>query len=87
MGSEPDISHQIAVEAASLLVKKGQAAGLSWADITISCETVLAIVVTVTGRMANTPDDLRWAQEMIEDITERAHSRASALIRGVPYEG
>lgn len=81
------LSHQIAAKAAMQIVKEGQAAGLSWQDIAISCETAVSIVVAAATQMSGTPDNSRFAQEMVETITERAHGRVQALIRGVPYAG
>lgn len=81
------LSHQIAAKAAMQIVKEGQAAGLSWTDIAVSCETAVAIVVAAAAQMGGDPDNGRFAQEMVETITERAHGRVQALIRGVPYAG
>lgn len=83
----PDKAHRIAVEAATKLVKDGDAAGLRWTDITIACETVIGIVVSCAAEMSGAPDKERWSAEIIDTMTERAHARVVALLRGMPYNG
>jgi hypothetical protein len=80
-------SHNIAVKAAMQMVKEGEAAGLAWSEIAISCETAVAIVVSAAAQMAGNGDPHRFAQEMIDLITERAHGRVQTLLRGQPYAG
>jgi hypothetical protein len=81
------VSHQLAAKAATEFVKAAAEAGLSWADIAIGGETIVAIIVAATAEMSGRPDSARFSQEMVETITERAHGRVQALIRGVPYAG
>jgi hypothetical protein len=78
------VSHQIASKAAMQIVKEGAAAGLSWSDIAISCETAVSIVVATAVEMAGKPDRIQFATELVEMITERAHKRVTALILRVP---
>lgn len=76
------LSHEIAARTARQLIHEATAAGLPWADIAISCETVVAIVVSAICRIEQRDGDLRYATELIETITERAHSRAAHFILG-----
>lgn len=91
--SNAEESHRIAAEAASNLVKKSVEAGLDWPEIAVACETAVAIVVSACAKMASPPSPgvppnrEAFAREMVETITERAHSRVQALLRGVPYDG
>jgi hypothetical protein len=78
------VSHQIASKAAMQIVKEGAAAGLSWIDIAISCETAVSIVVATAVEMAGKPDRDRFATELVQMITERARTRVTALILRVP---
>jgi 3-keto-L-gulonate-6-phosphate decarboxylase len=78
----PDPGHEIATEAAQLLVSRGMRAGLTWEQLCVSMETTLAIVVVGASAIAQTPDPHRFAQEIIEAITERAHDRARAILDG-----
>lgn len=81
-------SHQIACKAAKQIVQDGEAAGLDWTDIVISCETVIAIVVAAVVEIsASGADPHRLATELIDTMTERAHGRVAALLLGVPYDG
>ena len=87
MPDNSQLSHDIATRAATAMVKEGDAAGLAWTDIAVSCETAVSIVVVAAAKMTGSPNPEAFAQEMIETITERAHSRVQALLRGVPYAG
>lgn len=81
-----NLSHQIAVKAASQLIKDGVAGDLSWTDIAISCETVVAAVVMACAEMSGASSDTRFATEVIDTITERAHQRVTATILGGLYD-
>lgn len=79
-------AHRIAVEAATTLVSRCDALDMPWKDMAIACETVLAIVVSCCAEMSDFPDKERFSTEIIEAMTEQAHKRVIALLRGVPYE-
>ena len=81
------IAHALAARSATEFVKAAADAGLSWTEIAIAGETIVAIVVAATAEMSGRADSERFAQEMVETITERAHGRVQALIRGIPYAG
>lgn len=83
----PEVSHALAARAATAFVKAAAEAGLSWTDIAIGGETILAIIVAATAEMSGRQDREMFAQEMVEAITERAHGRVQALMRGLPYAG
>ena len=76
-----DKSHEIATRAALQLVVEASEAGLSWSDIAISCETVIAIVVASVVRMQRPSNPGRLATELVDTITERAHSRTMEHLR------
>ena len=76
-----DKSHEIATRAARRLVVEARDAGLLWSDIAISCETVIAIVVSAVVRMEPSADPKRFATELVDTITERAHSRTMEHLR------
>lgn len=81
------MSHMIGAKAGSQIVKEGVAAGMSWTDIVISCETAIAVVIAASAELSGTPDRQRFASDMIDTMTERANNRVVALFLGVPYEG
>lgn len=85
--SNADASHRIARAAAATLLVQGTEAGLSWADIVISCETAVAIIVSACAELSGSPDPQRFATEIIDVMAERAHGRITAMLRGIPYEG
>lgn len=78
------VAHRLASAAAMQFVKQAMDAGLNWRDVAIGGESVVAIVVAACAQMCGEPDHARFAQEMVETITERAHGRVQALILGVP---
>jgi hypothetical protein len=81
------IGHSIATQCASMLVKRSLDVGLDWRDISIECETVLAIVTATMAHLARATAPERFAQEFVEVLTARAHLRVQALLRGVEFEG
>ena len=76
----PKKAHEIAVRAATAMVKEGMEAGLSWSDIAVAGETVIAIVVAGAAEVSGTPNRARFAQEIVEAMTERAHELAQRII-------
>jgi hypothetical protein len=68
---------------------------MAWALATLDPERVaiqetpewMHRCVAAVAEMSGPPDNERFAQEMVETLTERAHGRVQALIRGLPYEG
>jgi predicted DsbA family dithiol-disulfide isomerase len=76
-----ELIHQIATDAAKQLVDRATDAGLDYPAIALACETVVAVVVASAAEQSGTPDRARFAQEIIEAITERAHQRVQAYLR------
>ena len=86
MAEAPHVaSNRIAAEAATTMMKQGFVAKLSIGELAVTCETTLAIIVVAAAEQSLCQDKPRFAQEMIETITERAHNRAQAMLRGVPF--
>ena len=81
LGKELALEHPIATEAASLLLKKGIEAGLSWSEICVSIESTIAIVVTACAQMSGMRDKVAFATEVINSMTENAHLRAVAVLK------
>jgi len=75
-GDHSAMSHQIATEAANLIMRRGIDAGLPWGDISISLETAVVIVTVACATMSKTPQPAQFIREIIDVVTERAHSRA-----------
>lgn len=71
--------HEVATRAAHLIIKELE--GSRWEDIALSCESTIAIVVATVAVMAGSQSPERFAQEIIETMTERAHSRVLEYIR------
>jgi hypothetical protein len=71
----------IAIETAQRFVQECEAAGLQWPAVLVECETFLAIMVAFTAKTSRTQNPERFAQEMIDTITERAHVRAVEALR------
>jgi hypothetical protein len=69
------------------IIQDGTAAGLGWPDITMACETTIAMVVASVVEMEDRPDKMRFATELVDLMTERAHRRVTALMQGVPDTG
>jgi hypothetical protein len=76
-----DPGHQIASEAAKRMMRECLDAGLTWTEIAVACESFVVIMVSGVAVAANTPDPPRFAQEIIDTITERAHARAQDYLR------
>jgi hypothetical protein len=74
--------HAIATRAATAMVRECAAAGLTAEDAAIACESAIAIVVAYAARVIGTPDPARYAQEIIDVMTERAHLRVREVLRG-----
>lgn len=81
------VCHRLASKAATEFVRSAAGAGLSWQDIAIGGETIVAIVVAACAEMGGSPDNSRFAQEIVDTMTQHAHLRVQALIRGQPYAG
>jgi hypothetical protein len=80
-------SHQIGSKAGTQIVKDSLNAGIDWPDTIIACETAVAIVVAAIIQMTEPSDGRRLATELVDVLTERAHARVTAMLKGVPYEG
>lgn len=72
----PHPSHQIATDAAKQIIQRGTDAGLSWSEIAVSLESTIVIVACGCAAMSKTPRPAAFVQEIIDAVTERAHSRA-----------
>jgi hypothetical protein len=81
------ICHAIASRSATALIKDADAAGLKWSEMAVAIESALTIEVAAIVEMSGVPDKLRMATEMMDQITQHAHSRVSCYLRGVPYNG
>lgn len=77
-----EVIHDLAVEVAAEFLQKAEAAGLDWKDVAIGSESFLAMVVVMCAKLSGTEAPIRFSQEVIENVTERAHERARAFLTG-----
>jgi hypothetical protein len=68
--------NKLVTEAATRIVKEGHEMGATYPEIAVAMEQALAIVVIGCAAISGTPRPRQFAQEIIELITERAHSRS-----------
>ena len=87
MSERHQISNDIATKAGKQILQDGEAANLPWFGLAISCETTIAIVVLAIVRLSGDQQPERFAAELIDTMTEHAHRRVLAMLRGVPYDG
>ncbi len=75
--------HEIATKAIRQIMHDAVDAGLSSTDKLIALETVMVIGVAFIAMSDDkVPAKLAYAQELIETMTERAHSRVVEFIQG-----
>jgi hypothetical protein len=84
MTDQSRITHALAAAAATTFVKTALDAGLNWTDIAIGVETILVIGVAAAAEMSGCPDHERFAQEMLETMTERAQAASRPIFEAFP---
>lgn len=72
--------HSIATAATKELVQRALQAGLSPAELLAALESTVAIAVLWAAEATATPDPQRYAQEVIDTLTEAAHSRVRMIL-------
>jgi curli biogenesis system outer membrane secretion channel CsgG len=82
-----DIGHQVASEAAKMIVTRLQDAGLSWQELCISCESAIAIVVATAVTMSGSDMPERMAAELIDSMTEAAQNRVVTALQQTRRDG
>lgn len=74
-------AQRIASAAARQVVSEGIAAGLSWTDIVISCETVVVIVVASAMELEGMPANPMMATRIIDLMCRRAQDRVVTYLQ------
>jgi hypothetical protein len=73
-------SHEIAARHAKELVKECAAAGISWPEIALACESVIVVVVAAAAQSVHIDDPISFATEIIDLMTEQAQKRIIAVL-------
>jgi hypothetical protein len=90
MASEAhQVSHQLAAKAATEFVKAAAEAGLSWADIAIGGETIVAIIVAATAKaraghvyqqMIRERENAKAVEAVLREFNHHAGSMAQVIV-------
>jgi hypothetical protein len=80
--SRANVANSIATEAAIRIVTECENADFTWADVVVTLESTLCIVMLYVVQKSDTPNPEALSQEIIESITERSHSRMLGILRG-----
>jgi hypothetical protein len=73
--NQAEISHDIATRAARLIVGESIEARQNWAEILVTMESILTIVVGFTAHREAPASQARWASEMLDLMTEKVNGR------------